>query len=406
VRVVRRAHILEIGYSACFFFASSLCFFLDDSMISMIFLSMISFQVSGPRLDGEELMRLLEGLHSEVRDFELVYEGEIRDAETAPEELKKIGSPRRQCSFQGSYAYRSVDGAAYLDLFEKRLDPTQDDIRSTYAQLRGKSFELVRSPDQKGSRLPSIGQTGPVGAFGFPGSPERFLYMRQWRSIGYSIGGAGYECEGWEEIDGNAVLRISIDYAPKAPWRVIWRYWIDLKRGGHVLREEMRKGADLWWRLDGVQLARVKAGTGKEIWFPVRAEFDSFLFGTKVQASPVLHESYRVVQGTLVFNRGLPDERFSIEWKGHRAETATLKKAAEEYRSTPKLALSRLRTDPARVQEDQEKRLAEADRQAGQLDASPPSRLGWNWNLVLQGLLAVSGVGVLASAVILRRRLS
>ena len=168
----------------------------------------------------------------------------------------------------------------------------------------------------------------------------------------------------------------------------------------------MRMGPDLWWRLDGVQLARVKLGAAKEIWFPVRAEFDSFLFNRKVLQSPVFHESYRVVQGTLVFNRGLPDERFSIEWKGHQAETPALKKAVEEYKSTPKLAPSRLRTDPTSVQEDQEKRLAEADRQAAQLDASPPSRQSWNWTLALQGLLALSGAGVLAFAVLLRRRLS
>jgi len=351
-------------------------------------------------------MKVLEGLHSEIRDFELVCEGEVRDAETAPEELKKIGTPRRQRSFQGSYACRAVDGAAYLDLFEKFFDPRQDDLRSTYAQLKGRSSEIVRAPDRKSFAVPEIRQIRTVGAFGFPGSPERFIHLRHWRKLGYSTNGLGYECEGWEEIDGNPVLRISIDYAPKASRRVIWRYWVDLKRGGHVLREEMRKGSDLWWRLDRVQLARIKLGTAKEIWFPVRAEFDSFLFGTKVQPSPVLHESYRVVQGTLVFNRGLSDERFSIEWKGHQAETPAFKKAAEEFKSTPKLAPSRLRTDPASVREDQEKRLAEADRQAAQLDASPPSRRGWNWNAVLQGLLAISGAGVLAFAVILRRRLS
>jgi hypothetical protein len=351
---------------------------------------------------------VLEGLHSDIRDLELVCEGEVRDAETAPEELKKTGSPRRQFSFQGSYAYRAVDGAAYLDLFQKPFDPGQNDLRSTYAQLKGKSFELFRAPDQKGSGVPSVKQIHTVGAFGFTCSPERFLHMRLWRKLGYSTSGLGYECEGWEEIDGNPVLRISIVFSPKSPQseRAIWRYWIDLKRGGYVLREELRKGPDLWWRLDGVQLARVKLGADKEIWFPVRAEFDSFLFGTDVQPSPVLHDSYRVVQGTLVFNRGLPDERFSIKLKGHRAETAAFKKTVEKFESTPKSALSRLRTDPAGVQEDQEKRLAEADRQAAQLDASPPSRRGWNWNFVLQGLLAISGAGVLAFAVILRHRLS
>jgi hypothetical protein len=377
-------------------------------MISILILSMISLQVSGPKLSGEELMKVLEGLHSEIRDLELVCEGEVSDAETAPDELKKSGSPRRQMSFQGSYTYRAADGAAYLDLFQKYRDPEQADLRSTYAQLKGKSYELVRAPDQRGSGVPNMKQIRSVGAFRFTCSPERFLHLRHWRKLGYSTASVVYECEGWEEIDGNPVLRISTEHAPKSrnPERAVWRYWIDLKRGGYVVREEVRKGPNLWWRLDGVQLARVKLGTAKEVWFPVRAEFDSFLFGTKVQPSPVLHESYRVVRGTLVFNQGLTDERFSIDWKGHKAETPAFKKTVEEFRSTSKSIKSRLRTDPAGVQEEQEERLAEADRQSAQLDASPPSRRGWNWPSVLQGFLAISGAGVLAFAIILRRRIS
>jgi hypothetical protein len=166
----------------------------------------------------------------------------------------------------------------------------------------------------------------------------------------------------------------------------------------------MRIGSKLWWRLDGVQLTRVKIGAGKEIWFPVRAEFDSFLFDVTVQASPVLHESYRVVQGTLVFNQGLPDGRFSLGSKGGTAQASALKKATEEYKPTVKPDAPRSRTDAAGVQEDQERRLAEAERQAAQLDASPPSRQSWNWPVVMQCLLAFIGAGALAFALIRRRR--
>ena len=341
-------------------------------------------------------MKVLEGLHADIRDFELVCEGEIRDAETAPAGLKLEGSPLRQASFQGSYAYRAVDGAAYLDLFKKHFDPGQADLRTTYAQLKGTSSEVARALDSRGSGVPIIKQIRGVGSLtSLP--PERFLFLRRWRGLGYSFDGQGYKCEGWEEIDGNPVLRFSIDNAPKSPnaRHVVFHYWIDLKRGGHVLRVEMRMGPDLWWRLDGVQLARVKLGAAKEIWFPVRAEFDSFLFNRKVLQSPVFHESYRVVQGTLVFNRGLPDERFSIEWKGHQAETPASRrrsKSTSQHRSWPHRDCGRTLRVSKRIRRKGLRRRT----------VRPPN---WMRHLLqgkagigpcaLQGLLALSGAGVL-----------
>ena len=113
-------------------------------------------------------MKVLEGLHADIRDFELVCEGEIRDAETAPAGLKLEGSPLRQASFQGSYAYRTVDGAAYLDLFKKHFDPGQADLRTTYAQLKGTSSEVARALDSRGSGVPIIKQIRGVGSLTFP----------------------------------------------------------------------------------------------------------------------------------------------------------------------------------------------------------------------------------------------
>ncbi len=76
--------------------------------------------------------------------------------------------------------------------------------------------------------MPIIKQIRGVGSLTFPCAPERFLFLRRWRGFGYSFDGQGYKCEGWEEIDGNPALRISIDYAPKVPLRVIWRSFTGL----------------------------------------------------------------------------------------------------------------------------------------------------------------------------------
>jgi hypothetical protein len=63
-----------------------------------------------------------------------------------------------------------------------------------------------------------------------------------------------------------------------------------------------------------------------------------------------------------------------------------------------------LRTDPVGVQAHQERRLAEAERQARQLDASPAARSGWGSGFLLQLGLAVFGIGILFAAYLIRRR--
>jgi len=371
-------------------------------------------QAPSPELDGEQMLRILEGLHSGIHDFELVCEGRVTWAD--PELREKSEDPKRlERIFQGSYAYRAADGASYLDLYEKPLDsPTPTLLHSTHANLKGIHADIVRSADRRNYRPGFATQRGGgPGVLTFPCSPERFIYLYRWSRVKYSVANKTYKAEGWEEIDGNVALRVWVDEFPKGkrPDRIWSRYWIDMKRGGHVVKHEYHAGNQLRFRLYDVVLANIESPDGTARWFPVHADWESFLWKTEWRATPVLHESYDVVRGSLVFNRGLTDDRFSLDWKGRTAESPALQKTRQEYNSVPveKPAQVRtgpqMRTDPAGVEEDLKKQLAEADRQAEQLDAS--SRRGW-WNssTLAQGGMTAFGVGILAAAFFLRRRLS
>ncbi len=155
-----------------------------------------------------------------------------------------------------------------------------------------------------------------------------------------------------------------------------------------------------------MRLERVALPTGRTVWFPVYAEHESFLYGRGFQKTPVFHEKYGVVQGSLVFNDGLTDERFSIKWKGQPTRKSALDKAARDFASTPKVVTPHERTDPVGVQEYQNEKLAEANRQAAQLDASPPARRGWDWTLLTQSAMLLVGAGTLVMLYVARRRFS
>ena len=138
------------------------------------------------------------------------------------------------------------------------------------------------------------------------------------------------------------------------------------------------------------------------MWFPTHAEFDTFASGGKYRQTPVFHESYDIVRGSLALNRDLPDSRFSLDWKGSRGDTDGPSKARRDFQATPAKPLPQpLPSDPLSVQKYQEDKLAEADRQAKQLDASPPGQGIVSWANLLQWGSALLGVAALCVVLIM-----
>lgn len=359
------------------------------------------------RPDGRELMELLRGLHSQIRDFELVWEGRLAFAETAPD-LRANGPKNIEDVFQGSYAFRMSDGAASYDLYQKHLDPSAPFLHCVYAQIGGTIAREISSSDRNQPNSGSISRRqGGAGGFQFVNSAERYIYYGYWRGLGYSTEKVAYDCEGWEEIDGHPVLRITLVHNPgsKPAERILSRLWMDLGRGGHVLKHDFYYGSELWWRMHSIKLSLMPSQGGREVWFPIHGEYDSFLWGEGCRKEPVLHETSYLVRGSLVFDRGLGDERFSLRWKGHRAQSDSFRNAAGEFKKEDEMPSPRpVRTDPAGVEEDLQRRLAEADRQAVQIGASPSSRGVLSVSFLVQLVLALAGTAALLGAVAIRRR--
>ncbi len=318
-----------------------------------ILLTLASFQNPVPRPDSSEIMKVLEGLHSPFKDVEFVCEGETKWLVDTTDLFR--GVPDRQSGrFQGAYAYRD-DGAAYWDSYFKPFDSRR--ILSTILSLNStivvrQSFVLLTvragtNPLTSDPVLPTMG---------LHSSPQLFIYLGYWRRIGYSTKDIEIESIDWDEVNGNRALRLTVNeypnVSPKSPPanKVRSKYWIDLKRGGHVLKHERYRGSNLIGRTDKVVLASLQSSRGQQIWLPIHAEFDTFWWLKGYSETPLFHETYNVVRGSVVLNSGLTDERFSVEWKGHKAETAQLKRARQEFASTPRAPETpRLRTDPAGV---------------------------------------------------------
>ncbi len=342
----------------------------------------------------------VHALYADFRDLSLVFEGNVRFV--GDESLLRGRSPdlsNRQ--FQGTYYFRN-DHSCLLDLYTKSNGPKPLLRRSKFALFRESLEEVNYVPDSKAP--PSVVKTrGALGALDMPESPQRILQFIN--LLGQSD--RPFPSEKWETIDGVNCLVLFLDLAPKAPAdrKPTFRYWIDLKRGGHPLKVEHYQGPDLVARVHSIQLEQVKTEQGETVWLPSSGIYESFGWNGTYHDQPVIRETYHVVRETARVNQKLPDRVFSLRWDPDGTAPRALKELQREFETLARRPRPREpRIDAKGVQEALAKSLEEADRQSKMIEASSPARAGW-WTATTAIQIAALTVGglLIVLAIVMRR---
>lgn len=377
-------------------------------MLMVCFALIIVVPSSAPRADEgtqpetRSVIGVLTGTMETIRDVQFVFEGESR---IVPEAHR---ANKLDTEFQGTYAYRTEDGATLLDVYQQRLRGNLPLRRVTAALLRGRLETLEHTPDvERKEAAVGVGGGGP-GSMNKPLSPERFLAFSHLRLILKDPAGYGLEAKGWEPVDGLRCLNVQADQTDflKGPDRPIIRMWLDLERGGFPLKVECWRGNVMYLRTHHIVLDPVPLPGGKVVWFPVSGETDSYSHSHgEAAGGPYFHEVCKVVRSSLRLNQGLRDDVFTARWDGRLPLDETPKPARQHFEDATKRAKAkRPRTDPAGVQERLKASLSVAERQAKQLEASSPARESWSWTSVWQITLIAIGVAILCGGLALRRR--
>jgi hypothetical protein len=357
---------------------------------------------AGEGMSAGDFTRLVDGLHSQIKDVWFIFEGQTRGIEG-----EQAGEPDDGQFFQGTYAFRS-DGATLLDVYAHGARTDVPYMRTTLAALKGKLEQVDRIPDREYNPTPLVSNASP-GAFDRPMSAQRFLYFSYFRDHS-GLANEDFTDEGWEDLAGHRCFRVRINVFPAAAMKrspgatMVWnRLWIDVERGGHPLRDELWRGRDLWSRTE-IELEQVSGPSGKRIWFPARATSDSFVREDgSVSTRPRVRETYSVVAGTPRFNQGLADKIFSVKYNGSLPETAGLRTQRRLFQSIPP-PWQQGRNDPESIQRDLNERLAEADKQSKELDASSTVGTYRDWTLILPVALTSAGFLALLCVLFLKRR--
>ena len=375
-----------------------------ETTVAHLLLSILAVlaQKPGADMDAAQFLRIIKGLHSEIRDVTFVFEGGI-----TPHDSGGI-NPAKPSMYQGLYSFRS-DGATLLDVFSWSPDMGKPGMRTIDVILKGNHSKISQVPDL-GISQPQNGKGAP-GVLNGPASAERILYLWYFQTL-VDPELFGYEFQGWERVDGHRCLRVEFNQVPRdqvATWPgdlPIVRFWIDMERGGHPLKVEFWNGTKLFMRSDKIELARLSIADGKAIWFPIRGETNSFNGPDKAgrdsyRDSPFFTETYAAVNGSVRINQGLTDDYFTVKRKDAMPDIGDLRRMQRELNSKP---VVRLRTDPRGVNERLDAKLKEAERQAKQLEASSAAREVWGWTPILQLALGVLGVLLVSGALLWRWR--
>jgi len=349
----------------------------------------------------------MQGLHGQPHDVTFAYEGGVRAGEGARAADASLNGYGRD--YQGRYSLRS-DGAEFLDLYERGLT---DDDRQSHSLLQnlGGTSSVTVIPDLKRliaqpppGKSKSSGRARPT-TLSRTGCPDRILYLWYFQGLTDPTS-MRYEFQGWEDVDGRRCLRVELDSqaSGRPEDRDRFRIWIDMERGGHPLKLDQLREARVFARTRNVRLQPFQDTNGTSVWLPVSGQFETFIWLSKAEKrivyypDPVLVETYAVINGSVVLNRGLSDADLAL------GSNATKYGEFKDFKGFQNERPRSVRTDPKGVQNRLDESLADADSKAGRLEASAPERIFWNWSNVFSVGFPVLGVALLAFAGIWRWR--
>jgi hypothetical protein len=188
-------------------------------------------------------------------------------------------------------------------------------------------------------------------------------------------------------------------------------YWIDIERGGHVLKHEYRWGDELARQTVDVRLKAFSLPDGQSVWLVVHGQQQGHVGrenGQRIISElPIYIESYELLSASVRFNQNLGDAYFTIQPKPGDFVSDQVKGAAYEYGQylIRASADANKRVTNAEVQMNLEAMLKDSEVLAGELKATSVAQRGSGWMYYVPWLLAI-GSGCALIVIVLRRKVA
>ena len=367
-------------------------------VIALVAASSLAFLAPADQeLSRQQLVQLIHAAQEEnCRDVSFDYEGR----QVAP---KRSGEAEVRMSYSGTFR-RRADGATFADIYQSK-NQSGKAAHAVIGVLDGATAFSSQEAGQKKANI-TFAKRGMLEYAG----PANFreVWLADW--IEKLAGSAyRYEYEGRQKLDGRecvvARFRLILDGDDSTPrdQTVSLLFWIDLERGGHVVRFEERYRGDNLAQLTTVDLGRFDRGNGQASWIPTSGKIENRITSQEKKLvflkEPILLTTYTLIPMTIRFDQGFKDDAFSVEAKPGDAVSDEIRKARYEfgqYMVRPKAMIKRP-TD-TEIKANLDKMLKDSAAMGDELRASSPLRDGpslssyWPW--------AVAGLASLGAGLI------
>ena len=324
--------------------------------------------------DKSLLTGLLEAAHAPIQDLTLEYEGKMTFPQAGHSEIHDADGLHDD--YSGVIAERR-DGAVSIDIYHRYYNREHEISRETIAMLGDRCEIYSRTVDQRGAS----GEV--VGAHFSRLSPSGSMYrvrfaldlMGLLRDVNWSV-----TQEGSEIIDGHQCLVVKFSFVPDS--QHTQRFWIDLERGGHVLKYEQLIGNYVRMRAYDIALVQFKDSQGHAIWIPVSGIWEAYESFDKDKSSTIgkkatNRETYTVLPESVRLNTGLKDDRFSVKFANGTLITDKLRRVQYQFGQT--VPAGKKTTTPFDAEASLKEQLRLADQQKDELKAASWERAGSTW---------------------------
>ncbi len=373
---------------------------------SLVLLASTSLgMAAGEGPDRSQLAQLIAAAQQDLcHDVGFEYEGQQVIPGELGREAQKLQADGVRFSFSGTFTRRE-DGATLTEIYS--LDKKYDmPSRITVALLEGVGEDLSQKATEKRGEIAARKQ-GPlshyrVGDYHVIWAADKVLDLA--KSV-YQ-----YEFRGTDRIGDSECLvvrfRLELEGTPATAESSTKTFWVDINRGGHVVRSEDHWGGRLA-RTATVELGRFGPRPGKICWLPISGRVESHVaFRAGKQEflkEPVYHDTHHMIPATVRFDRNLTDEQFTVKARPGDVVSDEVRKARYEF-GQYMVRPAKPTTVPSdtEVKANLDRMLKDSSLMAKELKASSPLRDGSGWASYWPW--AIAGLAVAGSGFVLYRR--
>lgn len=344
-----------------------------------LFVAVIDYREQQP-LPPDEVVASIRQMNAWIDD--VAFDWEIRTLPVDTTDDRANGRLRA-----GHYRYRPSDGALWIELYDHEPDGEKHKWSMSYsAGVKRTLFEDLKS----GAKNATMEQLTKRWRFEDGDLPWYIVYLPYFTDL--STQETPLEFIGWEKQSGHRCAHLAV-YEIGGIREAGRHLWIDLERGGHPLRVELRVIPDVPRAvMKDIVVEEIPSPDGNKVWFPVRGTAE-----TIVEGRVGYRAALTVTAETIRFNQGLADRDFDVAVPANVAVSDLNKQTLARPGS------SELPARPRQIPTVVKDTIRRAEVQKSAIQTRSRARQRVSWATVGSWGLTATAVVLLATVLYLRR---